>query len=165
MRGATALALAVALSACAATGRIENGVFYSSKGYQVRLPREGWRVEAGGRADLELKRQAPPGGMLADATCDSREAGRTPELLARHLTFGLGHRDTLESAQTEVGGRQAVRTVVRGTVDGAEVTVEAVVLKGERCVYDFVYVAPAEGFEAGREDFHALVESFAGGAR
>ena len=160
-----ALALGLVLSACAATGRIESGVFYSPKGYHVQLPREGWRIEAGGQADLELKRQAPPGGMLADATCDGREAGRTPELLARHLTFGIGHRDTLESAQIEVDGKQAVRTVVRGTVDGAEVTVEAVVLKGERCVYDFVYVAPAEAFEAGRGDFQALVESFARGVR
>ena len=165
MRRATALALAVALSGCAVTGRIENGVFYSSKGYQVRLPREGWRVETGGQADLELKRQAPPGGMMADATCDGREAGRTPGLLARHLTFGLGRRATVETVQSEVGGRQAVRTVVRGTVDGAEVEVEAVVLKGEGCVYDFVYVAPAEAFEAGRGDFQAFVESFAGGTR
>jgi len=160
-----ALALGMALSACAASGRIENGVFYSPKGYHVQLPREGWRVEAGGQADLELRRQAPPGGMLADATCDGREAGRTPQLLARHLTFGLEHRDTLESAQTEVGGREAVRTVVRGAAGGAEVTVEAVVLKGERCVYDFLYVAPADAFEAGRGDFQALVESFAGEAR
>jgi hypothetical protein len=160
-----ALALGMVLSGCAASGRIENGVFYSPKGYHVQLPREGWRVEPGGPADLELRHQAAPGGMLADATCDGREAGRTPELLARHLTFGLEHRETLESAQTEVGGRQALRTVVRGTADGAEVTVEAVVLKGERCVYDFVYVAPAGAFEAGHGDFRALVESFAGGAR
>lgn len=165
MTRATVLVLAVALSGCASTGRIENGVFYSPKGYQVRLPGEGWRVETGGQADLELKRQAPPGGMMADATCDGREAGRTPELLARHLTFGLGRRDTLESIRSEVGGKPAVRTVVRGTVDGAEVEVEAVVLKGERCVYDFVYVAPAEAFEAGRGDFQALVGSFTGDAR
>lgn len=165
MRRATALALAVVLSGCAAAGRIENGVFYSSKGYQVQLPREGWRVEPGGRADLELRREAPPGGMMADATCDGREAGRSPGLLARHLTFGLAHRVTLESGRSVVGGRPAARTVVRGTVDGAEVTVEAVVLKGERCVYDFLYVAPAGAFEAGRGDFQALVESFAGAAR
>jgi hypothetical protein len=165
VRRATALALALALSACATTGRIENGVFHSSKGYQVSLPREGWRVETGGRADLELKRQSPAGGMMADATCEGREVERTPELLARHLTFGLGRRETLESVESEVGGKKAVRTVLRGTVDGAVVEVEAVVLKGERCVYDFVYVAPAEAFEAGRGDFRALVESFAGGTR
>jgi hypothetical protein len=45
------------------------------------------------------------------------------------------------------------------------VAVEAVVLKDKRCVYDFVYVAPAGAFESGREDFHAFVESFTGARR
>ena len=107
----------------------------------------------------------PDGGMLADATCDGRTAGRPLAVLTRHLTFGLGHRETVESVRSEVGGRQAERTVVRGTVDGAEVAVEAVVLKDERCVYDFMYVAPAGAFEAGRADFRALVESFSGAMR
>ena len=38
--------------------------------------------------------------------------------------------------------------------------VEAVVLKDERCIHDFVYVAPVESFEAGRADFQTFVESF-----
>jgi hypothetical protein len=165
VRRATVLALAVALAGCATTGRIENGVFYSSKGYQVRLPSEGWRVEQNGRADLELKREAPPGGMLANATCDGREVARPTDVLARHLTFGLTHRETLETARSDAGGQQAERTVVRGTAANAVVTVEAVVIKGRRCVYDFLYVAPAAAFETGRGDFEALVESFAGDSR
>ncbi len=161
MRRAAALGLALALSACAA-GRIENGVFYSANGYRVTLPREGWRVEPGGRAELELKRDAPPGGMLADATCDGREPGRPPGVLARHLTFGLAHRVTVENDRAVMGGREAGHMVVRGSADGTEVTVEAVVFKGERCVYDFLYVAPTAAFETGRGDFKAFVESFAG---
>jgi hypothetical protein len=166
VRRAAPLALAMILAACATTtGRIENGVFYSSKGYQVRLPNEGWRVEHNGQADLELRRKAPPGGMLANATCDGREVGRPADVLARHLTFGLTHRETLQSARSEAGGRQAVRTIVRGTTAGAEVTVEAVVIKDGRCVYDFLYVAPVAAFEAGRGDFEAFVGSFAGAGR
>jgi len=42
------------------------------------------------------------------------------------------------------------------------VTVEAVVLKGRRCVYDFLYVAPTAAFETGRGDFKAFVGSFSG---
>jgi hypothetical protein len=161
VKRAAALGLALALSACAA-GRIENGVFYSAKGYQVTLPREGWRVEPGGRAELELRREAPPGGMLADVTCDGREAGRPLGVLARHLTFGLAHRVTLENDRAVMGGREAGHMVVRGSADGAEVTVEAVVLKGRRCVYDFLYVAPTAAFETGRGDFKAFVGSFSG---
>lgn len=164
MRAAGALLVAALCAGCSSS-RIENGVFYSPKGYQLSLPGNGWAVLPGGEAELELQRKNPDGGMLADATCDGPAAGRPLGVLTRHLTFGLVHRETVEIVQNEVGGRQAERTVVRGTVDGADVGVEAVVLKGKRCVYDFVYVAPAAAFEAGREDFRSFVESFTGATR
>jgi hypothetical protein len=164
MNVAGALLVAVLLAGCSAA-RIENGIFYSPKGYRLSLPDHGWAVKPGGAAELELQRKNPEGGMLADATCDGKTVGRPLAVLTRHLTFGLEHRETVESVQNEAGGRQAERTVVRGTVDGNEVAVEAVVLKDQRCVYDFMYVAPAAAFESGRGDFQAFVESFAGATR
>jgi len=156
-----ALGLGLLLTGCGA-GRIEHGTFYSAKGYQVGLPRDGWRVEPGGQVDLELTRTGPPGGMLADATCGGVGLERPLALLARHLTFGLKNRLTVESDTWTVGGRSAAHGVIRGRRDGVEVAVEAVVLKGERCVHDFLYVAPVGEFDAGRGDFRVFVESFAG---
>jgi hypothetical protein len=164
MNATGALLVAFLLAGCS-TSRIEQGVFYSPKGYHVTLPGDGWAVLPGGAAELELQRKNPAGGILADATCDGKTAGRPLPVLARHLTFGLGQRETVESVQNDAGGRQTERTVVRGTMDGTEVMVEAVVVKDERCVYDFVYVAPASAFEAGRGDFQAFVASFAGATR
>jgi hypothetical protein len=145
--------------------RIERGVFHSAKGYRVTLPRGPWSVEPRGGADLELRRGSPPGGMLADATCEGNPPRRPLPLLTRHLLFGLKDRVTLEDDRLEVGGLPAARTLVQGRLDGAAVAVEAVVLTDRRCVYDFLYVAPVAAFETGRADFRALVESFAGGAR
>ncbi len=164
MKATAPLLVAVLLTGCSSS-RIEHGIFYSPQGYQLRLPGDGWAVLPGGAAELELQRKNPDGGMLADATCDGKTTSRPLAVLTRHLTFGLGHRETVETVQSEVGGRQAERTVVRGTVDGADVAVEAVVLKGQQCVYDFMYVAPAGAFESGRGDFRAFVESFTGSMR
>jgi hypothetical protein len=50
--------------------------------------------------------------------------------------------------------------VVRGLAEGIDVTVEAVVVRAEPCVHDFLYVAPTEAFEAGRPAFRTLLESF-----
>ena len=67
----------VLLAGCAtATGRIENGMFYSAKGYRVTLPSTGWAVDAGQRADLALRAEARAGGMVVDATCSGRESTR-----------------------------------------------------------------------------------------
>jgi len=159
--GVGALAVGLSLAGCAGS-RVEHGTFHSAKGYQVTLPGDGWRVEAAGDADLALRRDAPPGGMLADATCEGRPLQDTLPVLTRHLTFGFIHRTTVESAAEVVNGRPAERAVVRGTVDGVEVSAEAVVVKGARCIHDFLYVAPAPDFEAGRRDFRAFVQSFAG---
>lgn len=162
-RAGASLAALLAAAGCTAD-RIERGVFHSQKGYAVSVPGSGWQVTRDSEADLELKRTAPPGGMLAAATCDERIARREPERLVRHLTFGLKHRADVHTEPLTVGGRTGARSTLRGTLDGAEVAVEAVSLKDERCVYDFLYVAPVAAFESGRPDFQAFVESLTVGA-
>jgi len=58
-----------------------------------------------------------------------------------------------------VKGRRGARTTLRGTLDGKEVAVDAVSLKEDGCVYDFVYVAPVDDFDDGRLAFQIFVES------
>jgi hypothetical protein len=152
--------LLLLLAACSAD-RIERGVFHSGKGYRIAVPIDGWIVVTQSQADLELRRTDPPGGMLVDATCEGSAPRRSLGLLARYLTFGLDDRTTLASEPATVGGGSAIRTVVRGRLDGQPVTVEAVVVKGGRCVYDLLYVAPPEHFESGVDVFRNFSESLA----
>jgi hypothetical protein len=42
------------------------------------------------------------------------------------------------------------------------VRIESYTLKGERCVYDLLYVAEPAAFDAWRADFQRFVDSFAG---
>jgi len=169
MRGwaAQVVAGSLFLAGCASgnTGRVANGTFSSTKGYQVRLPPAGWNVTANPNADLTLRRAAPSGTMLVDASCGGAELDRSLPVLARQLTVGLTNRQTVESDTWTIGTHTAAHRVIRGRSDGADVMVEAVVLKGERCVHDFLYVAPPADFENGRQDFRRLVESFAGARR
>jgi len=153
------LALGLLLAGCSMS-HIENGIFYSGKGYQVRLPGAGWQIDPDRTADLALRRDTPSGGMLADATCEGKPLDYPLPLLARHLTFGLRNRVTVEQSRDVVRGQPAEHAVVRGTADGMDVMVEAVVVKTAGCIHDFLYVAPAAEFDAGRADFKAFVESF-----
>ena len=146
------------LAGCA-TGSIERGVYQSDKGYRVTLPAEGWQVDRAQRADLALKRQAPEGGMLVDATCDPRTVNRPLRVLVRYLAFGLTRRSVVEEEPVTVAAREGLRQVIRGTRDGADVEVEAVSVKDSRCVYDFLYVAPPPAFSEGQPAFRAFVQS------
>lgn len=138
-------------------------MFYSTKGYRVALPvgRE-WEVVPDGRADLELRRPASRVGILANATCEGKPPARPLAVLARHLTFGLQGREVLEQSELTLAGHPAVRVLLKGRLDGAPVEVAAYVVKGERCVYDLVYVAPPAEFAGGRAAFDAFLSSFSG---
>jgi hypothetical protein len=149
-------------SACGGS-RIEGGVFYSPKGYRVALPvRQGWEVVADGRADLELRRPTSQVGILLNATCEGKALTRSLAVLARHLTFGIQAREVLGQGELTVAGHRAVRVLLEGRLDDLPVRVEAYVVKGERCLYDMLYVAPPAGFADAAEEFRALVGSFAG---
>ena len=101
--------------------------------------------------------------MLVDATCDGTPLEQPLPVLARHLTFGLTNRSPVESDAWIVRGPTRRARGGPRTVDGTDVTVEAVVRQERaRCVHDFLYVAPAGEFEDGRRDFRHFVESFEG---
>ena len=85
--------------------------------------------------------------------------GPPPDPLVPYLTFGPRHREDVRTEPVTVGGHTGARSVLRGTLDGAEVAVDAVSVKGEGCVYDLLYVAPVDAFEAGRGEFQAFLDS------
>jgi hypothetical protein len=115
-----------------------------------------------GRADLALERGAGAGAMLVKATCEGRQTERTLGVLMRHLLFGLKERRVLERSEVEMNGHPAERALFEGTTDEGPVRGEAYVVKRAGCVYDLLYVAPPESFEAGRADFGRFVESLDG---
>ena len=165
VRRAMALAAAtLALGACAGK-RIEHGVFHAPSGYRVALPPDGaWRIVDDSRADLELRHRTAAAGMLVNGACDPGVARRGPEVLARHLLMGLRDRVELERGEVPVNGRVASHRLLEGRMRQSDerVRVESYTLRGERCVYDLLFVAEPQAFDAGRSDFRRFVESFSG---
>lgn len=164
--GAWAAAAAVVTAAVAVAGcagrRIEGGVYHAPHGYRVTLPGAHWRL-ADSEADLELRHRGAKAGMLVNAECRRELARRSPDLLLRHLVLGLRDRAVVERGPATVGGWPAVHAVLEGRMTGSDerVRIESYVVKGDRCVYDLVYVAAPAAFDTGRSDFHRLVQSFA----
>jgi hypothetical protein len=150
------LCVALGLWGCARRG-IEDGVFYGD-GYRV-VPPPGWTVIPDGRAALSLAHGDRPGAMLINPTCQGRELSRSPEVLMRHLLFGLRTPRLAERSAGTVNGLPADRAVFEGSTDSGPVRGEAIVVRSPACVYDFLYVAPPGAFEAGLEDFRAFVDS------
>jgi hypothetical protein len=154
--------VAVMVGAGCASRRVESGdTFSSNKGYSVRLPAGPWEVESDGAADVALRRPSAHAGMLVNAACEGGTARRSLEILARQLLVGVRGRRVLENGEVTVNGRRAAHTLLEARVEdgAAPVRVEMYVIKDERCVYDFLYVAPPATFETWRGDFRGLVET------
>jgi hypothetical protein len=153
--------VALALGACAGHG-IVDGVYRAPAGYRVTLPGPAWEVAAESRADLELRHRAAPAGMLVNAVCDPAVVRRRDDVLALHLLLGLRDRQVEEADEVAVNGRVAAHRLLEGRMRQSDqrVRVESYTLKGERCVFDLLYVAEPGAFAAGRGDFRSFVESF-----
>jgi hypothetical protein len=163
-RAAALAAAALVLGACAGA-RVEHGVFHAPTGYRVTLPPDGaWRIVDDSRADLELRHRTVSAGMLVNGACEPGLARRTPAVLERHLLMGLRERRELERDEAPVNGRMASHRLLEGRMRDSDerVRVESYVLRGERCVYDLLFVAEPAAFDAGRADFRRFVESFSG---
>ena len=152
----------LAIAGCATT-RLDAGVFHSKKGYRVALPGGDWIVANGGDADLTLKHRDGQRGIVVHAACDAARARGPLNVLARHLLSGLRERSVVTREDVAVDGKVARHAVVEGRVGDARepMTVEVYVVRDDRCLYDFIYAAPPEAFEAGRADFERLVHGFA----
>jgi hypothetical protein len=154
--------VALALGACAGH-RFVDGVFRAPAGYRVAVPGPAWIVSEESRADLELRHRTAPAGMLAHAVCDPAVVRRSDDVLARHLLLGVRERQVLEADEAPVNGRVASHRLLEGRMRQSDqrVRIESYTLKGDRCVYDLLYVAEPGAFEAWRGEFRRFVDSFA----
>jgi hypothetical protein len=162
-RTALAAVLALGLGACAGRGIVE-GVYHAPSGYRITLPGAAWEVAPDSRADLELRHRTAPAGMLVNALCDPAVARRADDVLAQHLLLGMRDRRVMAVNEAPVNGRAASHRLLEGRMRQSDevVRVESYTLKGDRCVYDLLYVAAPDTFDAWRDDFQRFVDSFAG---
>jgi hypothetical protein len=155
-------AVALTLAGCA-TARVQDGVFRAPALYRVTLPGPAWEVTSAEDTRVTLRHRESDAGILASAECGAPSARRDLPLLARQIFVGLRERETLENGPATVRGVEAAHAIVEASVSGSRerMRMEAYVMKDERCVYDLVYVASPETFEAQRPDFQRFVDSFA----
>ncbi len=144
------------LTGCAA-GKVIDGFYVDgAKGFRVGLPRSGWQVTQSPGADLALRHTDVDASMAISASCPEQERGSLPAL-ARHVFFGLRQVELLRQEPIVLDGVTGLETVVSGSWEGAPIQVRSVVIRRKECLYDLIFVAPPETFEARDADFDALL--------
>ena len=97
--------------------------------------------------------------LSVNASCDQREDASL-EVLTRHLLAGFTERQEVSHDTVVLDEREALRSHYQAKLDGVPVELLLLVLKKDRCVYDFTYVAPLGRYAERVGDLEALVQGF-----
>ena len=128
--------------------------------YDVGSPGAGWAQVDPGGADRAWLNDRLGSSIYTDSNCGPRYVDTRAVDLATELAAGLVERETLQDEAITLAGREAVRRVERGKIDGLDVQLGLVVLNKDACTYDFALVAPPASFDAGWPAFLAVVDGF-----
>ena len=147
----------VALAGCA-SGLVRAGDRFQHPelGYRIGAPPGVWRRVSVEGADLALR---APGGATLSVSSRCRVSLSTPEVLARHLRFGLEAHRLRESGPVSVDGGPGWMQVFDAQSGARTVRVKTVTRVEAPCVYDWVLVA-ADDFREVEPAFDAWWSSF-----
>jgi len=161
----SAIAATLSAAACSTTGELKNDRFEDAKvSYAVGLPGDGWKRLDFEKADIAWHNPDLGAGLFINSTCegvqDSPLVGLTNELL-----IGTTEREVLEQELKPWSKREALETIVLSKLDGVLRKRALFVIKKDGCVYDIVYDAPPERFDAGVATYRRVRDGFDIGPR
>lgn len=160
------LLLVLGAAGCTRPGTLDGQSYHRGEiAYRIgSLPPDWSRVSAHG-ADLAFRHR--DGGTIAvSASCGTANSDDVSlDVLTNHLLFGIPRQVEDPRVPFTLDGREALRTHVRGLVDGVAVDLDLVVMKKDGCTYDLQLLAGPTVFPARQLDFAPFVAAFATGPR
>jgi len=156
-----ALAICAAAASTACSGPSLDGVWRVGDAtfHPGPVPKEWRRVDAPGSA-VAFRDDASDASVLVGARCNVASDDAPLLALTNHLLMGTTERDVASQETVPFDGREAMHTVVRAKLDGVLMAYDVWVTKKDGCVFDFVYLANPQRFDAGREAFERFVAGF-----
>lgn len=140
----------------------ENATVHTEGGGSFKvgeLPHEWQRQDFEYRA-IYFKHQTYPVAIEVDAFCKgSLDDGPLP-ILSNQLYYGMTKQHRLFRKSIVLDGREAIRTLVSGKMDGVVLHLDTVVVKKHGCLFDFAYISAPEDYDKGVRDFENFYQGF-----
>lgn len=81
-------------------------------------------------------------------------------ILAKQLSYGMTSIQKRQETTLRLQNREALRSITQGSLDGAPIILDAVVLKMNECVFDFFYTSAPEDYDNGVGEFEKFFKGF-----
>lgn len=156
-----ALAVFGALLGCGATVAFD-GETYRDAQVAFRVPRApaDWRPLKVSDAKVAFRDDTRGASILVTARCGISSDDVPLQSLTGQLVMGTTEREYISEEVIPFDGREAMHTVMRAKLDGVKMSYDLYVMKKNGCVYDLVYVAPPDQFDAGAKVFESYCAGF-----
>ena len=128
--------------------------------YRLEVLESPWVSVDSGGADFAWWHKESGATIYSDSNCEKGFSDSSLERLANAQSAAIDDAEQVSIREHRLADRDALTAVYRGQVDGVSVQVTTTVMKKDRCIYDFVMVAPIEADDTLDEDYQALVASF-----
>ncbi len=148
----------IVLAGCAAAR--PDGAFHDPAGrFTLTLPGAPWEPVSVEGALVSLRQPAWGAAISVQADCRQPEPGPL-SAVARHLFFGLRAVEVASRESVQLAGVPAIRTHLRARLDAELVEIDAITVRLESCLYDFLLVAPPADFAPALADFEGVMASW-----
>ena len=148
-------AIVLGLSSAAASGCVSmlfGGPPVKSAAYDFPALPSPWRRVDAGTADVAYRHAGDQASISVNSVCGQYQ-DQELEDLTQSLRLGLDKPRVVGVERLKEDGFPALMTTMDGFVAAAPVTIATIVVRTDRCVYDFIYAARAAHFAAHRQAF------------
>ncbi len=127
--------------------------------YRVGVPGPHWEPHQEQDAQVAWRRTDGSGMITARAQCEAH-GDRTLEQFLDDLRLDFRYWTEQQRSMVRFAGREGLRVRSIVTLDGVSLTMDALLLKKNGCLFDFWYVATDGAFHTGLADYERFLVGF-----
>lgn len=128
--------------------------------YRVGPLEKGWKQAGNKNLGIIFRHQETKATLATEAICGDAFEDLPLKMLTNHLLAGLEEVRKTNQELWKLSEREALYTQAEASLDGVPVVLNLVVIKKNRCQFDFMGVAPPQGGEVITKDFIQFVKGF-----
>mgnify|MGYP003642641147 FL=1 len=145
------------LSSCSFVTNSEGVI--KSKNLIINFKRAGWKSIAPDKGDFAFRNEKSKSYILVNSLCRKYD-NTTLEQLTDNLLAGLQRPIIAKQSEKRLFDRSALKTEATGALDGVKTSMLILVVKKDRCIYDFALISQTENLGSTLEaDFEQLLNS------
>lgn len=160
-RASLLLALLLPLMGCSIDSFIESKTIQPKKSttFKVNSLGAGWTTLKDSLADLAYVSKKNGATISLDTTCEKYEDSPINQLMY-NLLANLQNSKWEKDEYIKLDDREAYKVILNATADGVPIKAQAIVLRKNYCIYDFIFSGSPSGYKASLPDFEKFVGGF-----